>query len=1223
MSGNLELEHELNIHQLANDTNHALSAWLDKQLESVASSISELQSAQHDPENLSSVQEELRKRRNSLAIPLKINPITEEDLYQYDSVEPELDGLIKSLKASTPEAATSRKNTRTLLSWKLPYTLLRLHTTPAATERARHQFGRTTEILESLKGALQLVSAFQKVYLAETRSLRREVKSKEEKIAYYETVHDSSSRTSSEEAHSIGSREKLALAITVGDVSRRTYPQIAQRNPFRDCSSSNRARHDHYRKEWLKDTCSWLINSYVFCDQWLFGNRTMPQIFYCRGPPGVGKSVIMSHVIETLNDIGNVHAYYYLGRGYVQSAEGLVLGLLGQLCDIKYVPSAGPDDTIHYHIVNTTGPPGVNEVSTPPLVEVTLNSTPSMNPNDLPCYKPEARATTKSSPTDRGEFGDNDSNPTDPTADSALPQGKMTDSRKGSLGESHDLLSMLLRALSDVCSKIPSPIFVAIDAWDEDNMEHPDDFLSIIRVLLSSNCKVFLTGREHNSVLLPWPCTQLEIQHQRTSGDVREYVKRILGNCRELQDYSNSRSYITPDLADVIAHLSGGSFHFAYTYATGRNRALERVLNRRVQNREAFGLRKWAFPSISLREATAQILSAIDVLEPEEFVQSLILLCLLNFPVPVSTTALGEALPIISKLFPMVYNPQIPYHDFSTVSKPIWPLISIDPGTQLIHLSSQVVIEELRDIWYEEWARRYSELLPRNFARILTVFCLQYMLDWSPKSVDFKKGYSMERLLDESPSLVFVVTSWNSHYRSFLQFITQLPMSSLTTIGPLPQLASELSTELGSNQHGGAYKDSSDGVGESNSSAECMFEATQRSEEQRESVINEDDRDITRLIAQLIINHELLQALVLLPIYLSKDPSAAMVPWDEALSWVSSMSHLHILSKLGLVNIARKLEFKISPSDAIAKDKWGMTALHIAAQRGLKEDVCTLLEAEAKPHLLDRSLKTAMDYAAAGRHDGVLACLFENFCEVWSDPNSCLLTIRNLAKSYGQYLKAGRKTDTPDLSVALIHAINRTKVGLVCCLLNYGADPDSWDENGVPVLHHALRKASSKESSDDTHNVIRILLHQSRANPFITSKNDSAESALHVAVRSGSRTATLMLVALGVDMRSGDAEGRSALMVLIETASEETYADYMVQRLHYSGADIEQADKKGRRALHIAAQRGFPIVVQALVFLLGANAEPRDNEGKTPLDYARENNRGETIQMLEKLLRMV
>ena len=47
-----------------------------------------------------------------------------------------------------------------------------------------------------------------------------------------------------------------------------------------------------------------------------------------------------SRVIETLEYIENIYAYYYLGEGSVQSADRLALSLLDQLCDLTNVYSS-------------------------------------------------------------------------------------------------------------------------------------------------------------------------------------------------------------------------------------------------------------------------------------------------------------------------------------------------------------------------------------------------------------------------------------------------------------------------------------------------------------------------------------------------------------------------------------------------------------------------------------------------------------------------------------------------------------------------------------------------------------------------------------------------------------------------------------------------------------------------------------------------------------------
>ncbi|KAI1122462.1 ankyrin repeat-containing domain protein [Nemania abortiva] len=935
-------------------------------------------------------------------------------------------------------------------------------------------------------------------------------------------------------------------------------------------------------------------------------------------------------------------AYYYLGEGHVQSAEELVFELLGQLCDLKYDSSAQDlGDTKRYHITNVVRPPKVDEVATPPIAGPILDSISSINSNDSSHHPGNTRAIIESFPTEGVASGEHDSNLTELTAESIPNRGEITDDQIKFRGQTGEPLSTLLHALSDICSTISPPVFIVLDALDDANMERPCDFLSVIRTLLSSNCRVFLTGRERpdiKPVLLAWPHTQLEIRHPRTVNDIQEYVKHLLDTPQDSHRHIRGYSYSIPDLTEIIANLSDAVFPFAYAYATGSNSALTRLLGRQVQGGKTSGFRTSPLP---LREAIAQTLSAIDVLDPNEFPQSLILLLLLNSPVPISISALGEALPIILKLFSASHELNASYYDFPAVSKPIWPLITVDPGNELIHLSSQVVIENLRSVWLREWTKKCPELLPQNFTKQLAIFCLQYQLDCNLEAVDFEAESNVGKLLHQNPCLAFAVTSWDTYYRKFQQSTIQFslgshtPSSSNTSTRPSssetrlpvpptvidfpPLLVPAISMEVSSARYLGVYEDSSDHVDQFRPSVDGGFDRTiQGSEEQRKRLINEDEEEIMQLIGRLISRKDLLQAMVLLPIYLNKDPSAAMLTWHETLSWTSSFRELHAISKLGLVNAAHKSGLKMTQSDVNAKDERGLTALHIAAQIGIQEDICVLLEAGAMPHTPDYSSRTPMDYAADGHHDAAMAYLFESFCEIWSSANSSLLNIRNIAERYGLYLKAGRETDTSYLSIALLYATKRSKVEVVRCLLNSGADPNCWDENGTPVLHHALSLTSEKVSVENSFLIIDLLL-MNGGDPSIISNNDIAEPALHVAARSGNSLAVFTMIRVGADTRSYDAEGRTALMVLIQATEDQEYAEAMTLRLSLAGVDIERADKKGRRALHIAAQKDFPSVASELVWGCRAEVAPRDNEGRTPLDYARENGSTETVELLERI----
>ena len=73
----------------------------------------------------------------------------------------------------------------------------------------------------------------------------------------------------------------------------------------------------------------------------------------------------------------------------------------------------------------------------------------------------------------------------------------------------------------------------------------------------------------------------------------------------------------------------------------------------------------------------------------------------------------------------------------------------------------------------------------------------------------------------------------------------------------------------------------------------------------------------------------------------------------------------------------------------------------------------------------------------------------------------------------------------------------------------------------------------------------------------------------------------------------------------------------IVEALVRAGADLEARDRRGRTALHVAAMRNG-IVFERLLDL-GADPAALDDEGKTPLDYARDNI---GLQGLEEVMRL-
>jgi ankyrin repeat protein len=199
----------------------------------------------------------------------------------------------------------------------------------------------------------------------------------------------------------------------------------------------------------------------------------------------------------------------------------------------------------------------------------------------------------------------------------------------------------------------------------------------------------------------------------------------------------------------------------------------------------------------------------------------------------------------------------------------------------------------------------------------------------------------------------------------------------------------------------------------------------------------------------------------------------------------------------------------------------------------------------------------------------------------------------------------------------MIDAIAKGKAGVVRYLLDHGANPNCKDDNKIPALHRAIQLVS--EDYTKGHAVLGLLLDRG-ADPSIKSSDEKGESGLHIAARSGDIEVARMLVGDGADPRSQDSQGRPILFAMLEAEVDEYEIGYL-RSLLLCGADVEQADKNGRRVLHLAAERGLTGFMWRLLHMEGASPDPVDNQGKTPLIYAQEAGCLEAEAMLRSFTR--
>ena len=116
----------------------------------------------------------------------------------------------------------------------------------------------------------------------------------------------------------------------------------------------------------------------------------------------------------------------------------------------------------------------------------------------------------------------------------------------------------------------------------------------------------------------------------------------------------------------------------------------------------------------------------------------------------------------------------------------------------------------------------------------------------------------------------------------------------------------------------------------------------------------------------------------------------------------------------------------------------------------------------------------------------------------------------------------------------------------------------------------------------------------------ISARDESGQTALHLAARSGRDKLVELLVSRGADVSSRDDYGQTPLYSA--TGSHNDHVD-IARLLILHGADINATDKEGNTPLHYPAKWAVKSIIELLI-LHGATVNIKNNEGKTPLDFA-------------------
>lgn len=263
-----------------------------------------------------------------------------------------------------------------------------------------------------------------------------------------------------------------------------------------------------------------------------------------------------------------------MGSGKVQSASGVILALLEQLCaQTQTFPSCLDDDNTSESLTQSPIVKGkYRDVDRESGVLLPYEAESSANPvsqdYEINMLLPESQNDGDSGDAQRSHgFLTQSHDDTYPsgqdqpyeflTGHDVLKSSKQQDYASGDATddekneschdnpipesvESRPDLELLLKALHDTCQSITPEfqLFIVFDAWDEQNMDSGIDFRHVLDTLLGNSCKIFISSRAQYQ-----PCNispdetamEIDIATSLETSDIEKYVQKMLqGHCPTL-----------------------------------------------------------------------------------------------------------------------------------------------------------------------------------------------------------------------------------------------------------------------------------------------------------------------------------------------------------------------------------------------------------------------------------------------------------------------------------------------------------------------------------------------------------------------------------------------------------------------------------------------------------------------------------------------------------------
>ena len=284
-------------------------------------------------------------------------------------------------------------------------------------------------------------------------------------------------------------------------------------------------------------------------------------------------------------------------------------------------------------------------------------------------------------------------------------------------------------------------------------------------------------------------------------------------------------------------------------------------------------------------------------------------------------------------------------------------------------------------------------------------------------------------------------------------------------------------------------------------------------------------------------------------------------------------------------------------------------ALHLAAHRGQLEEIRENLGDRATVDARDEGGRTLLHYAASAGQSQVVELLIARGADVDAKDKSGETPLYYAADAGWRNMVELLIADGADVNIQQVNrntplheAAGAGSIDVAELLIAHGANPDAKDRKGYTPLHE-----TAWWTDPSTLAVAKLLLDKgadvnARATWDGTPLTDAADS--------NNLPLAELLVDRGANVNATCPFGCTCLH---HAVSSKNVAEFLITK----GADVNIKDNNGRTPLNWAVRRRHKDVVELLI-AKGADVNAKNNEGETPLSIAEEKGHTEIVELLRK-----